>query len=143
MLESEYPRAGVATGNPINGRDHSTIDPYFANVPEDLEYACIFPLPAPRDCTQRDPGTEYCGCYDGNTDRSLCEQTPGTSAPSTTQYWAAAYPGLRQLEVLQAQGDNAVVASICARNVTDPNASDFGYRPALDAIVERLAARRP
>ena len=143
MVESELPRAGIAAGNDVNGREHSTIDVTSGTTPDDLEYACILPLATPRDCTQRDPATEYCACYEGDVDRALCEQTPGTSAPGTTQYWAKAYPGLRQLEVLQAQGDNAILASVCARNVADPNASDFGYRPAIDAIVERLAAPRP
>jgi len=143
MVESEFPRAGVSAGNAFNGRDHSTIDPYLQTTPDDLEYACIFPLATARDCTLRDPATDYCACYAGDVERPLCEQSPGTSAAGTTQYWGKAYPGLRQLEVLQAQGDNAILASICARNVADVNASDFAYRPAIDAIVERLAGRRP
>ena len=36
-------------------------------------------------------------------------------------------------------GDNAILASICARNVSDATASDFGYRPAVAAILERMA----
>src|SRR5690606_16765319 len=108
------------------------------DTPDDLQYACIFPLATPRDCSMRDPATEACDCFQGEFDRPLCEETPGTSPPGTTQYWAKAYPGGRHLEVLKEYGANSIVASICARNVTDPNAADFGYRPAIAAIVDRL-----
>jgi hypothetical protein len=60
------------------------------------------------------------------------------SAPGTTQYWSKAYPGVRHLEVLEGYGANSIVASICARNVEDDTAADFGYRPAIAAIVDRL-----
>lgn len=142
MIESEFARPGVQPGNPINGREYSTLDDVgtqnTADTPDDLQYACIFPLAQPRDCTQRDPNTEQCDCYQGELDRPLCEQTPGMSQPGTTQYWAKAYPGGRHLEVLREYGPNSIVASICARNVTDQDASDFGYRPAIAAIVDRL-----
>jgi hypothetical protein len=108
------------------------------DAPDDLQYACIFPLAEPRDCTQRDPNTDACDCYQGEFDRPLCERTPGDGMPGTTQYWAKAYPGGRHLEVLKDYGPNSIVASICARNVSDPNAADFGYRPAIAAIVDRL-----
>ena len=74
---------------------------------------------------------------------ALCEQTPGTGDPGTTQYWAKAYPGPRQLEVLEARGSNSILASICPRNTTDASAIDFGYRPAIDAVIERLAQPQP
>jgi hypothetical protein len=140
MVESEFPRAGVTNGNPINGREYSTLDDVNGtnDTPDDLEYACIFPLAVPRDCTQRDPNTEACDCYQGELDRPLCEQVPGQSTAGTTQYWAKAYPGGRHLEVLKEYGANSIVASICARNVTDPDAADFGYRPAIAAIIDRL-----
>jgi hypothetical protein len=31
-----------------------------------------------------------------------------------------------------------VVTSLCARNTSDANQSDFGYRPALGSLLERL-----
>jgi hypothetical protein len=88
-----------------------------------------------------DPQVDNCDCYDGVDDRPLCEQTPGVTAPSTTQYWAKAYPGTRELQVLRDFGEastNSIVASICARNVTRNEDPDFGYRPAIAAIVDRL-----
>jgi hypothetical protein len=140
MIESEFERPGIMRGNPINGREYSTLDDVNGaqDTPDDLQYACIFPLATPRDCTQRDPNTEACDCYEGELDRPLCEQRPGESTPGTTQYWAKAYPGGRHLEVLKDYGANSIVASICARNVTNQGASDFGYRPAIAAIVDRL-----
>jgi hypothetical protein len=47
---------------------------------------------------------------------------------------------LRQLAVLKGLGDNAIAASICARNVKDASRPDYGYRPALSALLERLRA---
>jgi hypothetical protein len=145
MVESQFPRTGVSVGNALNGREYDTVDTGLpGEPPSDLEYACIFELSEPRDCDQRDPRTEQCDCYDGNFDRPLCEREPGDGNPGSTQYWAKAYPGLRQLEVLRAYGDNSIVASICARNVdiaTQDSRQDFGYRPAVDSIVERLKER--
>jgi hypothetical protein len=144
MIESQYPRQGVTRGNPINGREYSTEGTVMPGTPQDLEYACIFPLPEPRNCTASDPASGKCDCAPGDLDRPLCEAQPGVSAPGTTQYWAKAYPGVRQLEVLRDYRDNSIVASICARNVdvaTADTRADFGYRPAVDAIVERLKER--
>jgi hypothetical protein len=35
-------------------------------------------------------------------------------------------------------GQQGIVASICAENTTDASAPDYGYRPAIEAIIERL-----
>jgi hypothetical protein len=40
--------------------------------------------------------------------------------------------------VLKDFGEQAIVGSICARNVDAPEQQDFGYRPAVEAIVDRL-----
>jgi len=140
MRESATARPDIIPGNAINGRDFDTAAGEAANgTPDDLEYACIFPLRTPRDCTQRDiTAGDACDCYAGDLDRPLCEATPGNGAPGTTQFWAKAYPGLRQLQVLKDYGANSIVASICARNVSDDDQPDFGYRPAMSALIERL-----
>jgi hypothetical protein len=138
MLESSASRPNVRVGNPINGRDYDT-GVSENGSPDDLEYACIFPLPTARDCTQRSIANgDACDCYEGALDRPLCEATPGNGTPGTTQYWAKAYPGLRQLQVMHGLGQSSAVASICARNTTDPARPDFGYRPAMRAIIEGL-----
>jgi hypothetical protein len=140
MIESALTRAGVERGNEVNGREYATDDVDEPGMAMDLQYACIFPLPEPRDCSMARPG-DGCDCAPTDLDRPLCERDPGVSAAGTTQYWAKAYPGTRQLQVLEAYGQNSIVASICARNVdiaTQGSRADFGYRPAVDSIVERL-----
>ena len=139
MRESDLPRAGVEPGNAYNGREHDTHSLYGNLAPDDLQYSCIFRLPEPRDCALLDPSTDTCDCYSGDFDRPLCELTPGTSQPGTVQHWGKAYPPPRQLEVLKGIGDSGILTSICARNVSDATASDYGYRPAVAAILERMA----
>ena len=147
MVESPFPRPGVTVGNALNGRDYDTTQ---GTAPQeegsvlranDLQYACIFPLATPRDCSALNPEVDHCDCYPGVLDRPLCEQTPGVSPPGTTQYWAKAYPALRELQVLKDYGEqtgHSIVTSICARNVTDPTRPDYGYRPAISAMVDRM-----
>ena len=35
-------------------------------------------------------------------------------------------------------GERAAVTSVCARNVSDESRSDFGYRPAMASLLERM-----
>jgi hypothetical protein len=155
MVESRYPRGGndvfgkpvlpastpVAQNSPINGHE------WMNTANDDLMYACIFPLKAPRDCLQVEmipagsptpaPGCD-CG-QDSNPSgdfNPLCESPAG--AYGNTQYFAKGYPGTRELQTLKAFGNNSIVASICARNLADANQQDYGYRPAVDSIVDRL-----
>ncbi|HWO13738.1 MAG TPA: hypothetical protein VNN80_29750, partial [Polyangiaceae bacterium] len=141
MIESDVERAGIPAGNPINGREHSTLDSVngVSATPDDLEHACILPLPVPRDCATFDPAVDACDCYQGAFDSALCEQEPGRSVAGTVQYWGKAYPSTRQLEVLRQLGQQAVVSSICARNTTAPAAADFAYRPAIALLVDSMA----
>ncbi len=159
MVESVTPRTGntplgealaPATAghlaNSVNGHE------WEPNPPSDLQYACIFPLPEARDCAslQAADDPRHCDCdgaadtADGQQSKPLC-QTP-TGEYGTTQYYAKAYPGIRELQVLQEHGlvtGNSTVASICARNTTDADAQDFGYRPAVAALLERMAPHLP
>ena len=143
MLESALPREAVASANPTNGREYDTTDDLngTVDVPDDLQYACIFRLPEPRDCTTVDPNVEACACFENDNDRPLCEEQPGVSPAGTLQFWGKAYPSSRQLEVLRGLGDSGVVTSICAHNTSDPTASDYSYRPALAALVDAMEAR--
>ena len=139
MIEAPTPRAGVDAGNPINGRESSTVDSLGGtNTPDDLQYACILPLPEARDCAELDPATQACDCYAGGNDKPLCEEQPGQSIAGTTQFWGKAYPGTRQLEVLRGLGEQAVVGSICAPNTTAAEAADFSYRPSIAALVDSM-----
>lgn len=141
MIESELPRPPIMPGNEINGGEYDTTQDAAEGTPGDLQYACIFPLPESKVCTDElKANNESCDCFEGQFDKPLC-RAPGTQSVGTTQHWAKAYPGARQLEVLRDFGSNSIVASICARNVditTRATRPDFGYRPAIAAIVDRL-----
>jgi hypothetical protein len=125
-----------AAANPINGHEQRV----FEYDRSDLQFACIFPLAEPRVCMS---GVDVpCDCeahvYEKNS--PLCSYT--AADVDGTQLYGKAYPSLRELEVLQRLGDQAVVASVCAKKVipngtpaTDP---DYGYNPAITALVEAL-----
>jgi hypothetical protein len=147
MHESVVPRSGKnpVTGdpiapptstrplaNPINGHEMQ-----LSLAGSDLQYSCIFDLPVPRSCESRSFNCD-CGANSVGGLKPICQDSNGVYG--TTQFRAKAFPGLRQLEVLKGFGDNAIVASICARNLYDDSRQDYGYRPALRAILERLTA---
>jgi hypothetical protein len=130
MIESMSPRAGLpgpasAPGtDPVNGHEYTTSN-------ADLQYACIFDLPAPRDCAVT--GINGCDCALVGNDNPLCDATT-----KTLQVRAKAYPGLRELSVLRSLGANGVVASVCPVQLSDLTAPTYGYRAALGAVVDRL-----
>jgi hypothetical protein len=119
--------------NPINGHEHQEAGE------GDLQYACIFPLlkGTEKDCSK---SCTVCDCLDKqNADKyPLCDANPSDSGNPTFQTRAKAYPGLRELGVLQGVGTNGIVASICPKQITDEGQPDFGYRPAVGAIIDRL-----
>ena len=133
---SDSPRA-----NSINGHEWNI------EGTDDLQYACIFPSQA-KECPTRAENAEAnenneqvpnCDCTDGE-DRDLrnplCQAENGDY--DLTQRASKAYPSLRQLQALQAYGDNSIVASICPKETQDRDKLDFGYRPAVASIVDRL-----
>jgi hypothetical protein len=84
MIESPLPRPGVVSPNTVNGREYQTATTSVSNVdgqelsasmPDDLQYACVIPLPEPRDCDTLDPNTVSCDCYEG--ERLLLSARPG------------------------------------------------------------------
>jgi hypothetical protein len=128
---------GTSGGNVINGREMAV-----TAVRDDLQFACIFDLDPPKTPAQCDANSGGCDCNADEFDKMspLCEGVTATA--SGTQIKAKAYPGVRELQVLQDFGSNSIVASICPKNVTamgspqtDPN---YGYNPAVAAIVDRL-----
>jgi hypothetical protein len=166
MVESIDPRSGTnpITQQPIVSATSSdpkaTINGHEYNVNpaalDDLQYACIFPLPQSRSCTDpafttTDP-TKRRGCdcktsgYDNVVDRNrpLCQPITGGPA-GTTQFSAKAYPGTRYLQVLKSFGEkstsqNSIVASICPKdtNWANWNNSAYGYNAAVNALVDRF-----
>jgi hypothetical protein len=134
MIESIDPRPGLPPpsagymADPIIGHEYSV-----GNKRDDLQYACIFPLAEPVDCVH---ALTSCDCGDGGGDSALCEAPSG--AHGTTQYFVKAYPGRRELELLRALGPQGIVAPICPAQIANPAAADYGYRPAVGAILEAV-----
>lgn len=126
MVESIDPRPGIANPNPINGHEYA--NPY----QDDLQYACVFDLAQPRDCS--DPSIVSCDCTNPANDNPLCAPAPGGG--NTLQVKAKAYPSLRQLEVAKQTG--GVVTSICPPQLDNPAEADFGYRPAIRTLIDRM-----
>jgi hypothetical protein len=130
------PTNGQTASNVLNGHEQ--------DVPnqDDLQFACIFDLSTPLSAADCDANPDQCDCTaDAYTKFSpLCQ---GLTAQATgTQIKAKGYPGVRELQVLKDFGANSIVASICPKNISaqgSPQAdADYGYNPAVSAIVERL-----
>jgi hypothetical protein len=122
--------------NPINGHEQQVLPSR-----DDLQFACIFPLPQPVVCDSDNSVTCDCNADEYDRNSPLC--TGVTATTDGTQVYGKAYPGVRELEVLKGVGESAVVASICAKNTTtdlspaaDPN---HGYNPAVSAIVSQMS----
>jgi hypothetical protein len=144
MLESEVPRptgcdpTQTDSCDPFNGRE-------WATNRDDLQFACIFDLAAPKDCTLMQ-FAGACDCQPGNAsiDTPLC-QKDATGAYTNTQIKGKAYPAIAELVVAHAMVDqgfgvHGIVSSLCPIHTTPVGATDpvYGYRPAMNAIVQRL-----
>lgn len=144
---TEATLGGPDTWNPINGHDRPITSG--DGLVDDLQYACIFPLEAPRDCTTSE---SYCDCVvevgpegeelDYATGNPLCRD-PESGEYGTVQHFAKAYPAPRILQTLQEVGDQGLVASICPRQTDDASKPDFGYRPVIRALLLNAARVLP
>ncbi|HKO47274.1 MAG TPA: hypothetical protein VJV79_06100 [Polyangiaceae bacterium] len=154
MIESIDPRTGQhpligaalapATStnpqqNPINGHEKNN-----TAYRDDLQHACIFPLPEPIVCEPGRPGCDCAADKSGLTDSVTVEnsplcQPPGGGPPGNTQYFGKAYPGTRELTFARQLGARAVSASICPKNLSDVSNPQYGYGPAFDALLGRIA----
>jgi hypothetical protein len=108
-------------GNTINGNE------WTITGNNDLQYACIFPLTTPRDCSAGMLAS--CDCTTPG-DNPLCN--------GTQQVRAKGYPGLRELSVLRGVTSQGIVASVCPAQTSNSAGLDYGYRPAIGAIIDRL-----
>ncbi len=144
--------------DPISGREWITdsTTPEHQGLVIDREYACIFKLtdakgnPTPRQCddaaTAADPTLiDSCDCEPpaGGTGTFTHEQVPAVcnDAKPTQQDSAKAYPTIRELLLAKLMGTQGVISSLCPIHTVD-NATQtdplYGYRPAMNAIVEVL-----
>jgi len=105
----------------------------------DLQFACTFPLPKPKNCEDPKYALGSCDCFHPDdstapqTDAPLCDP-----AKPHTQIRGKAFPTVNQLAVAKALHEQAFVASICPRQITNPASDDYGYRPVVTGIVNRL-----
>jgi hypothetical protein len=144
MVESTTPRSGTdpitgisispATtpnggGNPLNDHEYTIAGP-----PGDIEYACIFQLLTPRDESSM---TVTGDCNSNPKDNPLCSLN-SVDGKNTLQTKAKAYPGIKHLAIARGMGNQGIAGSICPAQLTDNTRADFGYRPAVRAIIDRL-----
>jgi hypothetical protein len=149
MVESIDPRTGVSpvTGEALappgspNGADSINGHELTIAARDNLQYACVFGLPAvgQRDCSGGVSGEADCDCADPDNDSPLCEANPADGGQRTLQVSAKAYPSLRQLEVLRGLDTQGFVGSICPVQLHDVDAWSFGYRSVLRGLLDRLA----
>jgi hypothetical protein len=133
MLESLTPRQGLPGpgasnhADSISGRDWETGS-------NDLEYACVFDLARPRDCAS---AVTQSGCDCATKPSPVCDE----SQPML-QLRAKAYPTVRELLVARALGERGIVGSLCPIHSTPETPDDalYGYRPAMQALIDRLRA---
>lgn len=142
MVESVNPRSGAQpiTGDPIAppdaDYDANTINGHEYEIPGrgDLQYACIFELPTPRDCSL--PTATSCDCATPDDHNPLCQKRD--QSYSTLQGRAKAYPGLRQLDLAKRLEVQAAVGSVCPAQLDAPEAPDFGYRPFARTLMQSI-----
>jgi hypothetical protein len=160
MIETTEPRSGVnplypaATiappgspngTDPINGHEYTVgIKNGVFVAKDDLQYACIFDLPpaAQRHCFGSN--LVSCDCTEAANDNPLCEPdatNPNDPTARTHQVRAKGYPGLRELQVLKGLSTQGIVASVCPAQVNNNTQNDYGYRPAIGAIIDRLKTK--
>jgi hypothetical protein len=141
LAPTNAPSTGAGS-DPINGREWITDLPMGGHRLEvDRQFACIFPLTTPRDCTQAVNGYA-CDCPSTPLTH---DQTPPVCSDTnpTMQVAAKAYPTVRELLVAKMMGVQGIVSSICPTDVMDNaagNDPNYGYRPAVAAIIDRLKA---
>jgi hypothetical protein len=97
-------------------------------------------------CTLTSPSATATNPMDPTVSKTpLCQAPDGTYG--NKQYYAKAYPGIRELQVLRGfyevsnySHNNAVAASICPKDLNYANAASpgYGYNPAVRALVDRL-----
>ncbi|HLK35144.1 MAG TPA: hypothetical protein VKU41_00240 [Polyangiaceae bacterium] len=131
------PGSSADTCDPINGREWNTNK-------ADLQFACVFDLPSPKDCSSSMyTGACDCAAMAPNSQTQLCQQNGGMY--STTQIKGKAYPSVREMIIAHAMGNQGIVSSLCpihtqpANNDSPPDPV-YGYRPAINAIINRLKA---
>lgn len=133
----------VQLGNVTNATRVCDLAKNCTGEPESEEYRICKKREDGCSCTVTEPGKDI-GPLDPNKSLTpLCQSPQGQYG--NTQYFAKAYPGLRELQVLRGyyeatQSDNAIVGSICPKdlNWSERKSAGYGYNPAVKSLVDRL-----
>jgi hypothetical protein len=112
--------------------------------------------PTPRDCSDStDPlNQEACDCSTKGLSSAAPSGIPAVCGQCTCadcsqggtdynlQYYAKAYPTIRETELVHLMGAQGVLSSICPIHASYANGDTtdpvFGYRPAITSLVNRL-----
>ncbi|HLK38585.1 MAG TPA: hypothetical protein VKU41_17605 [Polyangiaceae bacterium] len=152
MIESTVPRTadnlppGVVNASPCPPGSADKCDPMSGREIDTkngaLQFACIFPLEQPKDCTDS-TNLGACDCTGGGflQDSPLCQQTNG--AYTTTQVASRAYPSVREMVIAHALGSQGIVSSLCPIHTVPTNGDSppdplWGYRPAMETLTNRI-----
>jgi hypothetical protein len=108
--------------NPFNGNDYDIPDA------DDLQYACVFDLPAAIPF----PDSTECSECEAGCDKPLCD--------GTTQVRAKAYPSLREIAFLRGLAERASMGSVCPPQLDDASSPAYGYRGPMSRLVDSVAA---
>jgi hypothetical protein len=128
------PPTASDTADAYNGREWDT---YKSPLGLDLQYACTFVLPNTKECS--DPANaKACDCTGTATDPTGPPLCAAGASGKSLQVRGKAYPTIRELRVAKGLGSQAIVASICPKEPKDDKSPDYGYRPAVRAIIDRL-----
>jgi hypothetical protein len=127
--DPDLPRGQNGTDK-IHGREWDT-------KKKDLQYACTFDLPTPRQCAGN---SSSCDCADDPAHPGTPAGNPPLCAEdgSATQIKAKAYPTIREFQVVHDLGEQGIISSLCPIQLTDKDQPTYGYRPAVATIIERL-----
>ncbi len=122
LIASVTPRAGLPEPSPTPGDNGS--DPVHGREwdtqKSDLQYACTFLLPTPKQCAPSDG----CECNEA-WNPPLCGSTLGQ------QIRGKAYPTLRPFRVARGLGAQGLIGSICSSS----------YEGTMKALAARVISR--
>ncbi|MDP9035734.1 MAG: hypothetical protein M3O50_13095 [Myxococcota bacterium] len=132
---STCPATAADNCDPINGRE-------WATGKGDLQFACIFKLPTPKDCTSPAfAGACDCSAGSATAGTPLCQSGGvGPGGHGTAQVYGKAYPSVREMVIARAMKEQGIVSSLCPIHETEQRLDDplYGYRPAVSAIIDRV-----
>ncbi len=132
MISSVAPRVGLHgpsspdNADPIHGHEYTIAGN------DDLQYACVFDLPTPRDCLEPNNG---CDCAPGTTTRSAIRRSiQRRSAPRPTR-------GRVSSGSSRASAPRASWPRFARSQISDNTQVDYAYRPAVSALIGRVKSR--